>query len=316
MTSPSTVPGVRPRVARFGALVVLVLASWVAPARAAELGPDQTYAAGTRVESSGAGVSFVIPEGWGGRGGQDEQQQVLSLRSDTIEGVGFAIVQSDVTAAQIMSSLDEPLDLGSGVVLPQTEPPVTKGSLIAARYRSEAYVGRALALLGPTRNAVIFVFAGPPKNERAYVQLLERLGASTQFVGSATATARPPETDPDPVWSGLLTGQALNYFSTYNSGGGSGGMANRRILHLCPGGRFAYQGEGLATMTVPGASGSSGGRSGFQGRWSLESPTSTTAVLVLAGDDGRQLRWQLRYQDKKTFVNGQRWFREPSSACR
>jgi hypothetical protein len=341
----------RPRVALSTALVLLALASCAAPAIAVELEENQTYAGVTRVESSSIGVAFLIPEGWGGR----FELNSLLLRSNTIEGVVLAILQADVTADQVMSSLDKAQDLGAGVVLRLTGPPVAQGSLIASRYEDERYVGRGLALLGPTRNAVIYFVAGPAKNESAYVRLLAALGRSTSFVESAPASAQTPGSGPapndvqtataqtpapppasndgpsapaaaqapppvpsdvDPMWATLLTGQALNYFSSYNSGGGGGGMASRRILHLCANGRFAYSGEGLTTMNVPGATGSSGGRNGFQGRWSLESPTQTTATLVLTVDDGQELRWRLRYVDKKTFVNGQRWFREPSSACR
>ena len=335
------------------ALVVLALTFWGAPAVAVELEESQTYAGVTRVESSGVGVSFLIPEGWSGR----FERGSLLLRSNTIEGVVLAILQADVTADQVMASLNKAQDLGSGVVLRLTAPPVAQGTLIASRYEDQRYVGRALALLGPARNAVIFFVAGPSRNESAYVSVLGALGRSTTFPESAPATAQPPASGPapndvqaataqapapapsaddvpsapaatqapppvpapsdlDPMWASLLTGQALNYFSTYNSGGGGGGMASRRILHLCPSGRFAYGGEGLTTMTVPGATASSGGRNGFQGRWSLESPTQTTATLVLTVDDGRELRWRVRYVDKKTFVNGQRWFREPSSVCR
>jgi hypothetical protein len=93
-------------------------------------------------------------------------------------------------------------------------------------------------------------------------------------------------------WSSLLSGRALNYFFSYQSGGAS------------------------VTMNVPGASGSSAGRGGFAGRWCLESITPTTAVLVLVGEGGQELRWQMKYADNKTFVNGQRWLREPSKACR
>ena len=311
----------RLRFALATALVVLALTSWFVPAAAVELEANQTYAGGTRVESSSVGVSFLTPDGWGGRFGQNAQGQVLLLGSNTLEGVGLAILQADVTPAQVMTRLTEAQHLGGGVVLRLTEPPATRGSLIAARYQNEMYVGRALALLGPTRNAVIFFFAGPPKNESAYVHLVEALGGSTSFLESAPATAQAPAPVPapndlDPMWADLLTGQALNYFSSYNSGGGGGGMATRRILHLCPNGRFAYFGEGLTTMNVPGATGSSGGRDGFEGHWSLESPTQTTAMLVLTVNGGRPIRWPLRYVDKKTFLNGQRWFREPSSICR
>lgn len=311
-----TSPPVRHRTSAI--LVVLALASSVVSAAAEELRPNQTYAGGTRVDSSTVGVSFVIPQGWVGLVEQDAKHQVVVLGSNTIEGVGIVIVQTGPTAAQVEAGLNEPQDLGEGVVLRPTGPPVTRGSRMAVRYQNEAYVGFALALLGPTRNSVIFFFAGPPANEKAYLSLLGGLGTTTNFLPSAPATAQPPapaSEGVDRAWSSLLTGQALNYFSSYRSGGGGGGMASHRVLHLCANGRFAYFGEGLVTMNVPGASGSSGGRDGFRGRWSIESPTPTTAVLVLAVEGGQELRWQLRYADSKTFLNGQRWLREPSKAC-
>lgn len=212
------------RVVLFWALVVLALASWFVPAAAEELQPNQTYAGGTRVDSSSVGVSFVIPQGWVGRFGQDAKHHVLVLGLNTIEGVGIVDVQSGTTAAQITASLNEPQDLGAGVVLRPTGPPATRGSRMATRYQSEAYVGLALALLGPARNSVIFFFAGPPKNERAYLSLLEGLGTSTNFLQPAPATAQtqPPASEGlSQEWSNILNGQALNYFSSYNSGVGA-----------------------------------------------------------------------------------------------
>src|SRR5262245_32685156 len=304
---------------RQGLLVAVVLTCGAAAAAAEELQPSQVYAGGTRVESSSVGVSFVTPQGWVARFGQDAQHRVLMLGSETIEGVGIAIIQSETTAAQVITSLKEPQDLGAGVVLRPTGPPAVQGARIASRYRNQTYVGRALAVLGPVRNSVIFFFAGPPKNEETYVQLLQGLGASTTFLQPVPTIAQPPAPvlgGQDQAWSERLTGQALNYFSSYNSGGGGGGMSSHRVLHLCADGRFAYSGDSLVTMNVPGASGSSGGRDGFRGSWALESSTPTTAVLVLTVDGGQQLRWQLRSEGEKTFLNGKRWLREPGKVCR
>jgi hypothetical protein len=301
------------------AVIVLAPVFPVGPGSAEELRPNQTYAGPTRVESSSAGVSFVIPEGWVGRFGQDGSNQVLLLGSTTIEGVGIVIAQTGVTAAQVTATLSEPQDLGAGVVLRPTEPPSTQGSRIVTRYRSDVYVGRAVALLGPRRNSVIFFFAGPPKNAGVYGQLLESLATSTNFLQAPPRAAQSQAPEPGSqaqIWSHRLAGNSLQYFSSYSSGSGGGGMASHRVLHLCTDGRFLYSGDSLVTMNVPGASGSSGGRDGFRGRWSVESPTATTAVLVLAVEGGQQLRWQLRREADKTFVNGRRWFREASSSCR
>lgn len=301
------------------ALAVVLLGGGVPTSSADELQHNQTYAAGTRVETSSVGVSFVIPEGWVGKFGQDADNQVLILGSNTIEGMGLAILQSGRSAAQIVAGLADAQDFGAGVVLQPTARPEIEGRRITARYQNPTYVGRALALVGPAQNGIVFFFAGPRKHERLYLQVLESLAGATRFLQPRAATAAPPTSapgEPGREWSNLLTGQMLHYFSTYNSGGGGGGMAAHRVLHLCAGGRFAYFGDSSVTMNVPGASASSGGRDGFRGQWRIESPTASSAVLVLTGDGGRQLRWPVRYDGSKTFLNGQRWLRAQSDVCR
>jgi hypothetical protein len=311
------------RIAFLCVVADVVLNGSGAPASADVLAPNRTYAAGTAVEAPSVGVAFVMPEGWVGKGGQNASNQVVVMGSNTLEGVGVAILQAGQSAAQVTATLLEPQDLGAGVVLRPTAPPDSAarqaGLTITARYQNNIYVGRALAVLGPTGNSVTFFFAGPLKNEAAYEQLLEGLARTTGFAAPAPAIAQPgapPAGDLDQQWSKLLAGQMLHYFSRYNSGAGGGGMASHKVLHLCSDGRFSYAGDSSMTMNVPGANASGGGRSGNRGQWSIESPTQTTAVLVLVADGGSPMRWQLRYDGDKTFLNGQRWLRAASDACR
>jgi hypothetical protein len=95
---------------------ILALALSVVAAAAEELQPNQTYAGGTRVEASSHRVSFVVPQGWTGRFGQEAKYQALLLSSNTIESVGIAIIQTGPTAAQVVAGLNEPQDLGAGMV--------------------------------------------------------------------------------------------------------------------------------------------------------------------------------------------------------
>src|SRR5262245_55454284 len=301
-----------------GVAMAVALSAGAAPALAEPRAPNRTYAGGTRVEAPSLGVAFVIPEGWAGKFGQDATNQVVVMGSNTLEGVGLAILQAGQSAAQLAASLAEPQDLGDGVVLRPSAPPDRQGSRITARYQNNIYVGRALAVVGSTGNSVGFFFAGPLKNEGAYGQLVEGMARSTSFGAPAPATAQPETADGSgagQAWSQRLTGQMLHYFSTYNSGGGGGGMATHRVLHLCGDGRFSYSGDSSLTMNVPGASASGGGRSGSRGQWRIESPTPTTAVLVLTADGGSPMRWPLRYDGEKTFLNGQRWLRAKSDLC-
>jgi hypothetical protein len=308
------------RIVLLCAVVAVALGGGGAPGVSGdELAPNRTYAAGTPVEAPSLGVAFVMPEGWVGKFGQQAGIQVVVMGSNTLEGVGLAILQTGQGPAQVVATLAEPQDLGAGVVLRPTAQPDRQGSRITARYQNNVYVGRALAVLGPTGQSVIFFFSGPLKNEAAYGQILEALARTTGFAAPVPAAA-PPETPAaaglEQQWSKLLAGQMLHYFSRYNSGAGGGGMQSHKVLHLCADGRFSYAGDSSMTMNVPGANASGGGRGGSRGQWRIESPTQTTAVLVLTADGGSPMRWQLRHDGEKTFLNGQRWLRVASDACR
>jgi hypothetical protein len=166
---------------------------------------------------------------------------------------------------------------------------------------------------------VIYFYAGPQKNEALYGQLLEGLAGSTRF--QAPVAARPQPAPPAPTavarqWTQLLAGKMLKYFSNYNSGGGGGGISEQRTLHLCSDGSFSYFDESLTTLNVPGASASSGGNGRALGRWRIESATQNSAVLLLNVDGGGVERLRVEYDGDKTFLNGQRWFRVESDACR
>src|SRR5262245_33734104 len=95
-----------------GIAVAVVLSAGAAAALAEPLAPNRTYAGGPRVEARGLGVTFVIPEGWVGKCGQDASNQVVVMGSNTLEGVGLAILQAGQSAAQVAASLAEPQDLG------------------------------------------------------------------------------------------------------------------------------------------------------------------------------------------------------------
>ncbi len=301
-------------------LVAVVLATLLPLlASAEELRPDGRYTGGSHVEASSAGVSFVVPPDWIGKFGRSTSSDVLVMGSDAIEGVGLAIMMNGQSTDQLAARLGETQDLGANVRLRPSAMPSIEGSRISVRYENEIYVGRAVALVGPAGKSIVFFFAGPQRNEALYARLVADLAASASFMLPRAASDRPSALAPQAAtgnWSGLLSGQMLHYFSSYNSGGGSGGMSAHRVLHLCSDGRFAYSGDSSVVMNVPGATGSSGGRSRLTGRWHVEEPTETAAILILTGDDGRELRWRVQYDGKRTLVNGQRWLRAASDACR
>lgn len=283
----------------------------------AELRAGQQYQGGTKVQASGLGISFALPQGWLGAYKQEGEQAVLVLGSNTIEGVGLVILMKNQTPAQVVQGLNDAQDLGDGVVLELDGAPKAQGSKITARYLNDQYVGRALALLG-SKNHVIYFYAGPQKNEKRYAQLLDGLASSTRFQAPAPKPAAPA---PAPTglakqWTQFLSGMMLRYLSSYNSGGGGGGMSTDKALHFCSDGSFAFLNNSLTTMNVDGATASSGGSGRYLGRWRIESASQNEALLLLSYDGGEVERIRLGYDGQKTFLNGVRWFRVESDACR
>ena len=284
-----------------------------------ELKPNQQYQGGTRVQASNLGVSFMIPKGWIARYGQQDGAAVAILGSNSIEGVGLVILVGNQTAQHVTALLNDAQDLGSGVVLELAGTVKQQGNRVTARYLNAEYVGRALGLIGSGKNHVVYFFAGPQKHEKTYTQLLEDLATSTRIVAPVTAKpqpAPPVATGPAKQWTQFLNGMMLRYLSSYNSGGGSGGMSTDRTMHFCSDGSFAYLDSSLTTINVPGASASSGGNDRQVGRWRVESATQNSAVIVLSIQGGGEERIRVEYDGQKTFVNGQRWFRVESDACR
>jgi hypothetical protein len=289
-----------------------------------ELKPDQQYQGGTRVQASNLGVSFVIPKGWLARYGQQDGTAVVILGSNSIEGVGLAILVGNQTAQQVTTLLNDAQDLGGGVVLELAGAVKQQGNRVTARYLNAEYVGRALGLIGSGKNHVVYFFAGPQKHEKTYAGLLEEMANGTKFV--APVAAKPQVVKPQPAapvatglarqWTQFLSGMMLRYLSSYNSGGGAGGISTDRTLHFCSDGSFAYLDASLTTINVPGASASSGGNDRQVGRWRVESATQNSAVIVLSIQGGTEERIRVEYDGEKTFVNGQRWFRVESDACR
>jgi hypothetical protein len=300
------------------ALVLTTLAFGSSLAQS-ELKPGQKYEGGVRVQASFLGISMMIPKGWVAKYGSDAANAALVMGSTTIEGVGLAILVGNQSAQQVVSSLNEAQDLGGGVVLEPTGAAKQQNQRITARYTNTEYVGRALGLIGPGKNHVVYFFAGPQKNEKIYAGLLEDLATGTKFItpnaSKPQPTAPAASTGLTQDWTKFLSGMMLRYLSSYNSGGGGGGMSTDRTMHFCSDGSFAYLSSSLTTINVDGGGASSGGQDRAQGRWHVESATQTSAVVILSLENGSTERITVGYDGTKTFVDGQRWFRVESDAC-
>ena len=316
------------RAARNARLAGILAASFLVtgPAVAQELTTalvdGRKYAAGARLSSARYGVSLVVPAGHEAVYGEDADAGALVVGAPDAEGAGLAILRTGQSIAQLTAILNERQTLDQDTVLEPAGAARAQGSRVTARYLNDELVGRAIGLLGPNGTSVLLMYFGPRASEQRYASLLEQLAASVRFSTPAAgrppsgqaAPARPAESGLTRAWTELLSGMMLRFLSS--SGDSSGGTSASRTLHLCSDGSFGYRGSSLVTADVPGVSGFAGDRDQATGRWRLESPTQTTVVLVLAVDGGGTQRVQVGYDGSRTFVDGERWFRVASDACR
>ena len=99
---------------------------------------------------------------------------------------------AQVTADGVENELGQPVALSHGVsfvptgILGRTETRLTRS------YLSDSSIGRALALLGPANDCVIYFLMGPENEAGVYEQTLDELATSTRFVEESEGN-RPKE---------------------------------------------------------------------------------------------------------------------------
>ena len=155
--------------------------------RAMEIEPGLRYHSGTRVRGR-PGISVRVPEGW--RGWTPEGSASVYLESPTQPGIGMIVMMEQVSPDDLAARLNEPQVLEEGVVLHPMESVRREDQRLSARYQGAEQIGRALALFGPAREAVLYMLAGPTDRADEYDAIVNRLAASTRFGTPASPAAR------------------------------------------------------------------------------------------------------------------------------
>lgn len=278
---------------------------------AATLTPGQQYNAGTRVQSTGDGVSFVIPRDW--LGGLRPNQAAFMLGSNTKPGIGLVIMRASASMADIEGLLNTAQNLGDGVVLYPAGSPQKTANEYRLNFSGGQYTGLAVGKLGPGGNGVIFFFGGPADQQAYYNGLMQQLVASLQFF-------QPQVSSEVQRWQQLLSGMMLKQMSSYYSGGGADGSyvggSSSKTLHLCSDGSYTYASSSSLGVDGGGASGYSGGSGEDNGRWRVE-VIGARVNLVLQSQDGSSSMYGISMNEKgETYVDGERAYRVQSDRCR
>lgn len=212
-------------------IVLLTTGTWLPPvAGKTAFGGDSVedlragrfYHGGTRVRIPFLGVSFKVPRHWRVR--LPAGSQVAHLDSPRKPGLGLVIVLDRTTAEEVEARLNEPFALEEAYVLDPTAPVRREASRLYASYMHGDQVGRAVALLGPASQAMVYFIAGPEEEGEGYEALLAELAASTDFMSRETVARLK-------AWYGQLMGQRLSRSAGHES----------RVWHLCGDGTFLHE---------------------------------------------------------------------------
>lgn len=166
---------------------------------------------------------------------------------------------------------------------------------------------RVLAVTLGQQAVLIFAAGTRPRleaREAALRDLAASLTPRKQAVPKALGNDNSPLAQ---QWVQRLSGQKLTYLSSYNSGGGAGGYSAKTVIVLGADGRFSFSSNSSVSVDVGGASGNSGGVQAGEGRWRIYAH-GNQAVLELNFSTGHARQYRLSYEDRKTFLNGQRYF--------
>lgn len=147
-----------------------------------EMQPGQAYAAGTRVHIPKGGASFVIPAGWHAQ--LPEDSEVIIAVSES--GAGFIMVFMilNLTEEELTALLAEPQPITHDLVFEPIGPVTKKDNRVTAAYEAGSLSGRAVTVMGPNRQGVLFFLGRPHMESSEPDLLLDELADSTEFIAT------------------------------------------------------------------------------------------------------------------------------------
>jgi hypothetical protein len=282
-----------------------------APATATSQNPNE-------IIDKESGVRFTLPNGWAARkidagyllGSQAEKGFIV------ITGHEYASLEQMRAEAQA-GIVDES---GTNLQLVGKIMPVGNNGLAAAyqgTMEGQPAKAFAVSILSPLGGggSTILAAVEPASYSEKYAEHAKAIAASMKFF--------KPETPPiAEQWKRDLSGVKLTYLWSYYSGASSDGSyaggSQKTEIHLCPQGFFKYYDSNQMAIdggysTSYNASAYGGGKDQGNGMWEVIA-RGQTPILKLTFHDGRTMEFQISYENKKSYLNGQRYFRTTASS--
>ncbi len=264
-----------------------------------DLRVGERYSGGVRVRSPFVGVTFVVPKDWHAL---LPAGSVVFLDSSVTAGLGTVHLLTDVTRETVQAQLSEPQSIEAGFVLHPVGSIQEEGQKLIGQYAAGDDVGVTVALVGPSRNAVIYQFVGRKTERDIYRQLAEELAASTQFMIQQDGLVLRE-------WYERLTGMMLTPQLDSRVAPSEGSTA----IHLCSDGRFIRT---IRLHSVRGqlADGEDGGAYHETGTWLIKVQEGK-AGLVLTKSTGGIDQHEVLHQGDQFLLDGQAASVTVSNSC-
>jgi hypothetical protein len=144
-----------------------------------EMRPGQSYAGGTRVRIPKGAASFVVPTGWHAQ--LPEDSDAIIAVSDSGAGFVMVFMVLNLTEEELTALLREPQPITHDLVFDPVGTVVKRGNRLTASYRGGSLEGRAVAIMGPDRQGVLFFLGRPPTDASQPDLVLDELADSTEF---------------------------------------------------------------------------------------------------------------------------------------
>ncbi len=269
-----------------------------------------------KVDFKHLGISFSVPDGWVGQ----EMAGGYLMGSHSEPGL-IMLILHDITSMEAMRTNARQGIRDEGVFLMPAGDLEGVGSrgvggVYSGTLNGQKVTSYIVGLVNPHGSGVTIMAAtDPAKYSATYRKLALAVANSTQFYKAE----KLPVVD---EWKQALVNHRLTYMDSYYSSGSSyggyssgGGYSTKVEIDLCAEGHFKHSNHSSMSVDTGGAFGSSANSGSGSGQWSVVGGTGEQAVLVLNFHDGNQSRYNLNYRDKKTLLNGERWFRTEDAIC-
>jgi hypothetical protein len=264
------------------------------------------------------GIAFTIPDGWVGQ----EVEGGYLIGHQTHPGFALMMVSDVNSLEELKAEAKKGINESSGTQLNlkgelEQIGSTALGGVFEGTLEFQPVTSYIIGVVNSYGSGVsIITAASPDLYSETHKNLAQELALSLSFSKPETPTAPPPSAATASVnWKERFSNAKLTYMDSYYSSGSSyggystgGGYSTSREIHLCSEGYFRYKSSDYMSVDTGGAFGSSSGGNTGDGSWQITYDSQGNPFLVLKFRTGETYEYSLTYEDKKTYLNGDRYF--------